>query len=215
MKKLFGIAAVLSVLFVLPGVSYSYDNHYTYSYGPRPYFSGQLGVSFLTDSDWAEPGYTETYQFDPGFATSFASGARFGIFRIEGEVGYQTNDMDKIKVCSGGDCFTDSFSTGDMSALSFLGNFYIDFINASPVTPFITAGMGVARVEANDLGGPGYDYDDTGFAYQVGAGLAFAVNPNLTIDLKYRYFATEDNDFEGANVKFASHNVYGGLRFTF
>jgi len=39
--------------------------------------------------------------------------------------------------------------------------------------------------------------DDTVFAYQIGAGAGYAVNKNITIDLKYRYFATEDPDFEG------------------
>ncbi len=90
-----------------------------------------------------------------------------------------------------------------------MANVYLDFVNSSPVTPFLTAGIGMAEVTLFDY------YDDTVFAYQVGAGLTFAINPHMSIDLKYRYFATEDLDFEGIEAEFASHNVYCGFRFTF
>ena len=53
------------------------------------------------------------------------------------------------------------------------------------------------------------------FAWQVGAGIGYALTPQLTFDLKYRYFATSDPEFDGTEVEYASHNVYAGIRLHF
>lgn len=211
MKRTFSVVVALFMLLMLPVVSFSA--------APRPYISGQLGVAFLADSDLSIPSedVTATLEFDPGLAASFAGGANFGMFRVEGEIGYQQNDVDKISLCIEGYCGSGNAS-GDFSTLSFLGNFYFDFVNSSPVTPYITAGLGIARVEMNDMVIEGEHVggnDDTVFAYQFGVGLAFAINKNMAIDLKYRYFATAEPDFDGVEAEFASHNVYCGFRYTF
>ena len=209
MKKTFLVVVVLLMLFMLPAASFSA--------APRPYISGQLGVAFLADSDVTEPGYyTETleyeYDFDPGFATTFAGGVNFGMFRVEGEIGYQTNEIDRVNA--------------DIYCLSFLANGYIDFVNTSRFTPYISAGIGIANVGVES---DYYDYyyddyyhdsdyyedDDTVFAYQVGAGVAYAINKNMTLDLKYRFFATEDPNLYRSKVEFKSHNIYFGFRYTF
>ena len=72
-----------------------------------------------------------------------------------------------------------------------------------------STGVGYANV---DLDG---DEDDSVFAYQVGAGIGYAVSDQATIDLKYRYFATEDPDFGGVDAEVASHNIYLGIRVNF
>jgi len=215
MKKTFSASVILLMLFMLPSISL----------GAKigPYISVNLGGAFLNDSDQSQGGYDlETMKFDPGFASSFAGGFNFGMFRIEGELGYQGNDVDtKYDDYYYDHYYDDDYDhdhhydddyyddESDLTAYSLMGNFYLDFVNPSPVTPFLTAGIGMATVNL-------FDYDhDTVFAYQVGAGLAFAINPHMSIDLKYRYFATEDPDFGGLEAKFASHNVYGGFRFTF
>ena len=208
MKKTFSIIVCLFTLLILPGVSIS-DAPKT-----GPYMSGQMGISFLSDSDLTEPGFaTETFEFDPGFAVGFAGGYNFGMFRLEGELGYQINDIDQLSM-PGGRINTN----GDMTALSFMANGYFDFVNSSPFTPYITAGIGIARLDINDLAiGPVYvgDKDDTVFAYQVGVGVAFTINKNMAGDFKYRYFATDDPDFDGSEGEYASHNIYGGFRFNF
>ncbi len=204
MKRTFSVFVVLLVLFMLPSISLGYNKM-------GPYISGQLGVSNLTDSDVSIDGYDlGTIEYDPGFASSFAAGFNFGMFRIEGEWGYQGNNVDYKYHDDyyNDDDYYDEDDENDLNAYSFMGNFYLDFVNPSPVTPFITGGIGIANVEL-------FDADDTVLAYQVGMGLAFAINPHMSIDLKYRYFTTEDLDFEGYDVEFASHNVYCGFRFTF
>ena len=205
MKKTFSVVVGLFILLMLPLVSFSA--------GPGPYVKANLGMSFLMDSDFSEPGATGTLEFDTGFASSIAGGYNFGMFRVEGEIGYQKNDIDKGTVNSGGRSVSGSISEGDMTAFSLLANCYFDFVNTTPFTPFITAGLGMAKLEINNLGG--YDFDDTVFAYQFGAGVGYAINQNFNIDLTYRYFATDDPEFGGTKAEFASNNVYLGLRYNF
>ena len=57
--------------------------------------------------------------------------------------------------------------------------------------------------------------DDTVFAYQIAAGGSLAVNDRLSIDVQYRYFATEDPNFDGLKAEYATHNLFFGLRFNF
>jgi opacity protein-like surface antigen len=208
MKKAFSIIVVLFMLLMIPVISFSAPT--------GPYVSSHAGVSFLTESDIAGPGGAGTIEFDPGFAVGGAGGYNFGMFRIEGEIGYQRNEMDRASICSTGyGCVSGSIS-GNMSALSGLGNVYLDFVNSSPFTPYISGGMGIAYVNAEiDEGDETASENDTVFAYQVGAGVGFSINPNMIIDLKYRYFATSDIDVGDGNATVASHNVYIGFRYTF
>ena len=202
MKKTFSVIIGLFVLLMLPGVSLSAT--------PGPYVSSQLGVTFLTDSNYSEMVDYGTIEFKPGFAVGIAGGYNFGMFRVEGEIGYQKNDMDTGSVCSGGTCVSGNISSSDITALSFLVNGYFDFVNSSPFTPYITGGIGMANLDYKITN---WSDSDTVFAYQVGAGVAFTINKHFTIDLKYRYFATEDP--ETTISTFASHNVYLGFRYNF
>jgi opacity protein-like surface antigen len=202
------------MLVMLQGVSFG-DTTSTTIKGP--YISSQLGAAILTDSDLTAPEGTGTIEFKPGYAVGLAGGYNFGMFRLEGEIGYQINDIDKVSACSGGYCGSGNAS-GNVTALSGLANVYIDFVNSSPVTPYISGGIGVARIDINDFKIEGTligDADDTVFAWQVGAGVAFAINQHFTIDLKYRYFATADLEFTDTKYTVASHNIYFGFRYNF
>ncbi|MCI5144811.1 MAG: hypothetical protein D3923_04620, partial [Candidatus Electrothrix sp. AR3] len=72
----------------------------------------------------------------------------------------------------------------------------------------------------NDLCAAGWscgsnDVDDTVWSYQLSTGIGYALNEQLTVDALYRYFATDDPEFDGnVNYEFASHNFLVGLRFT-
>jgi opacity protein-like surface antigen len=102
---------------------------------------------------------------------------------------------------------------GDISSLALMGNLLADLPLSERVRPFLGAGIGLARVEANsnDLG----DEDDTVFAYQAIAGIGFPLTHVTTLDLQYRYFATADADFDGTDVEYQTHNFFAGLRFDF
>ena len=102
--------------------------------------------------------------------------------------------------------------SGDITALAFLVNGYYDFTNKSRFTPYISGGVGLAKIEIND---EDESLDDTVFAYQIGAGVGYAVSEKVTIDIKYRYFATSDPKFEEVGGEFASHNFLLGVRVNF
>jgi opacity protein-like surface antigen len=182
------------------------------------YVSGNIGFAMASDSDLTDstvPGVTVNTEFDTGLALGAALGYDFKRFRVEGEISYQKNDIDKIS--AQGTLFD---PTGDAVALSFLINGYYDFVNRSAFTPYISAGLGFAQVEFNDLdvsrlGFSGSNDKDTVFAYQIGIGVGYAVTQKVTIDAKYRYFGTEDSEYDTTKAEFTSNNFLFGVRFNF
>ena len=203
MKKTFSAIIGLLILLMLPGVSLSA--------APGPYVSGQLGVTFLNDSNYSEVmSDYGTIQYEPGFALGIAGGYNFGMFRVEGEIGYQKADMDTASDCSGSACVWRNISSSDITALSFLINGYFDFVNSSRFTPYISGGIGMANLDYRIENWSDYDVV---FAYQVGVGVAYTINDHFLIDLKYRFFATEE--LETTIETFGSHNVYLGVRYNF
>ena len=62
-----------------------------------------------------------------------------------------------------------------------------------------------------------YTEDDTVFAWNVGAGVSYAVSDMFDIELKYRYLMVADLEFEeGREVDGPnSHNISLGMRYNF
>jgi len=182
------------------------------------YVGGNIGFAKADDSELTDstvPGITVDTEFDSGLSFGAALGYDFNNFRVEGEISYQQNDIDNIG--AEGVYFD---ATGDAVALSFLINGYYDFINSSAFTPYVSAGLGVAQIEFNNLnisrlGFSGSSDEDTVFAYQIGAGVGYAITEKVTIDLKYRYFGTADSEYDTTEAEFASHNVLIGIRLNF
>ncbi len=213
MKRIFAVVFSLMMLLVLSGVSLAEPvkkQHLKKSELTEGlYVSVQGGAAFLTDSDVTR-NRTAGIETDLGGAIGVAAGYRIGALdkrvRVEGEVGYQKN------------CVDDDSGlrklTGDIKAYSFLVNGYFDFVKGKKIVPFITAGIGVAKVDA-DINRFTH-VDDTGLAYQIGAGIAYHLSDNWHIDLKYRYFDTF-SDLGGGNTnpEFTTNNVFLGLRYRF
>ena len=194
------------------------------------YMSGNLGYSMVNDSDLGT--FTEAelediieedlpagssgsleLSYDPGFTVGAAAGYDFGSVRLEGELSYQQNDFDEITATitipgegsgSGG-----IGVDGDVTNLLILCNGYYDFRKGSALRPYITAGIGYAFIDIEDE-------SDSVFAYQVGLGLSYAMNDNITWDLKYRYLGTSDLEVAGVgDVEYSAHSLNLGLRFNF
>ena len=207
MKKL---TVFLSALFFVFSVN---------AHAEGPYVGLKVGAVYLTDSDLTDPNLAGTVlevESDTGFSVGAAVGYGFSNnFRLEGEISYQSNDVDKINYLG-----LSASTTGDSTALTFLLNGYYDFKNNSPLTPFITGGLGYSKVELNDFNVPGsglpnINEDDNVFAYQVGGGLAYEMTEKATFDIGYRYFATEDPELDTSEVEFQNHILYLGLRYSF
>lgn len=86
--------------------------------------------------------------------------------------------------------------TADIESWVGLANAYIDLGTYLCITPYIGGGVGVASVSVlglKDVNVPASsvfyasDHTETNFAWAVYAGLAYDVNPSVTLDLAYRY----------------------------
>lgn len=193
--------------------------------GTGPYLSLNGGIAMLNNSEAEDSGMTLEFESDPGVALTGAFG--YGLcdfFRLETEIAYQKNELDKMELeISGISLGIDNIS-GDTDSLAGLLNGYFDIPTNNSFTPFVSAGIGFAKVEISNFTASlpsegvtlyGNGDDGTSLAYQVGAGFNIAFNHVLSLDVKYRYFATVDLELNHTDVDYSSHNVYGGLRFTF
>lgn len=183
------------------------------------YVGGQVSAVFLEDSGnkYDKLNLRLDSEYDTGLGLAAIFGKRYDNgFRVEGELGYRTNEVSDFK--AGGTSFG---ADGDISVFSFLFNTFFDLRNPSPFTPYFGAGAGIAQVLFDaSLDSFSIDDDTTVFAYQLGAGLGFEINPQLTLDLGYRYFATgdpriEDEDGDKFKTEYASHNLMAGIRVPF
>lgn len=192
------------------------------------YVSGNLGLSVPPDLTLTENyGAVSLYgdvSLDTGFALNGAVGYDFDNFRAEAEIGYQENDLDSVKLSAGFGNFQfgldpDFPVDGELEVMSYFANGYYDFKNTSAFTPFLGVGIGWATVDFN-LDRLNYSNDDTVFAYQVMAGVSYALSKNMAFDLSYRYVGADDPTFSNAytvdtEFEFSSHNFLLGVRYTF
>ncbi|MBA1065917.1 porin family protein, partial [Escherichia coli] len=131
---------------------------------------------------------------------------------------------------------------GDSSGLSvntLMMNTYYDFRNSSAFTPWVSVGVGYARVhhkatytdtswnksgEVSDISALHYSGYDNNFAWSIGAGVRYDVTPDIALDLSYRYLdagksSLSYKDTEGdkykseADVK--SHDIMFGVTYHF
>jgi outer membrane immunogenic protein len=182
----------------------------------RPYVGISAGVFMPTDSNVSDFSGSGNLEYDTGYSISGTGGFAFNNgLRLEGELTYKQADTDKVTVFG----FSGPVNS-DIAALGFLANIYYDFKNSSPVTPYIGGGIGFATLylsQGTDNTGGWFwsEDDDTVFAYQLAAGVAFDVSKNVAIDLGYRYFGTSDPQFGQLDAEFGSHNLLVGARFKF
>jgi OmpA-OmpF porin, OOP family len=192
------------------------------------YLSGFGGVNFLdeaTGSADAGPGvsYTVDVESDLGWVGGIAGGYAFSEWlRAEAELSYRHNGLDQASL---GPIAVDL--DGDTTALSAMGNLWFDLPLGGPVRPFLGGGIGMSQVSLNDVevpalgGGTFVDDSDWVFAYQIGGGVAYRVAPNVDITAEYRYFGTENPEFNldaaptTGEFEYSSHSVLFGVRFTF
>ena len=215
MKKTVQLLLVAAMFFSLSTFAYS---------APGLYVGGNFGLASLNESDISSSdipaGVNMKFITDKGLSLGGFVGYAFeNNFRIEGELVSQSNDFDKIKVDYLGTKVALDLD-GDISSGALLANGYYDFKNESRFTPFIGAGVGIANVVINDLeivgsGESDEDGDETVIAYQLTVGVGYEITERITLDLKYRYFATEDLDIDGGTVEYSSNNFYSGIRFSF
>ena len=168
-------------------------------------------------------------QFDPGINVGTTGGYNFGFFRLEGEMSYKRGEISEVTERTYGARYANV--DGHLGAFAMMVNGFFDLHNESPVTPYLGCGIGFASLNLNNTRGVDANSgalndhifrsdDDFVFAYQAGAGLEFALNQRLSLDLGYRYFGTSRGSFRkdwpnSTDLKFESHNAAVGLRLKF
>lgn len=134
----------------------------------------------------------------------------------------------------------------EIQANTLLFNLFYDFPTNSPFTPFVGAGVGVSHIKGK-LSTMDYDkitkksyphtesHKTTNFAWQIGAGISYALTGTVNLDLAYRYthlgkaklqsYSGCDIDADGGLGDYVSdhtevkdlttHSLSAGIRFSF
>jgi opacity protein-like surface antigen len=221
MKRFVTLAVIVTMTVVLCASAYARDRskNRTKAQSTGFYIGGNAGLNLLGDSS-LENGSSLGIEYDSGYLVGGSLGYDFGEFRLDAEVAYKTNDAsDIITTPSGG--FT---ADGSTSVLSYMINGYFDIPINRSLKPYLGAGIGYATVTL-DVGIPGVfptlaDDSDSVLAYQFSAGVGYEISRTTTLNLGYRYFATEDPEminFGGLpfTTEYQTHEFVVGVRFLF
>jgi len=238
MKKALSLVMVFLVAVAFSATGYSAEK----------YVSLGAGISWMNDSDIEDVagivdvlGGEIEMDYGSGFTATGAFGCDYGDYRVEGEIGYQSGDVDGI-----GLDFSDVIDLhdlnidwdgkasadlkGDVSVLTLMVNGYYDIdLGGVELSPYV--GVGVAQVSLDDvkaadglvseqaehpadlLNELNLDVHETTFAYQAGVVLGIPVADNIMLDARYRYFATTDfSTLALINTNVDSHSAMLGLR---
>jgi opacity protein-like surface antigen len=183
-------------------------------YAPPPpadfggwYLRGDIGISNQRvdklNPSFLDPGITigstQGLGFDSAGIFGLGAGYRFNNwFRADVTGEYRSNaNLHGLQIINfnGAPAFTDEYH-GSKSEWLFLANAYVDLGTWWCITPFIGAGVGTSRNTISNFqdintpnGGVAFapNASKWNFAWAAHAGLAYKVNPSLTLELAYRY----------------------------
>jgi opacity protein-like surface antigen len=116
-------------------------------------------------------------------------------WRIEGEIGWRSNDLDAAALLDPG---------GSVSVVSLMANAYYDFGGRDRAfVPYVGAGIGAAQVEVKagftpPLSPVTVDDSATVLAYQLMAGVTIGLGERTDLDIGYRYFSSPSVEMTGA-----------------
>jgi len=151
-----------------------------------------------------------------GYDADIIAGYKFGLLRLEGELGYKRSKLKNVEVsqplltavgtAAGIPVTSDKFNLdGHVSIASMMVNALAD-TNFGGGKFGAYAGGGVGEAWAN-YGGT----NDNTLAAQGIVGLRYAVSDHVDAGIKYRYFYTGklslDSDFVANNVPFSTHSA--------
>jgi opacity protein-like surface antigen len=230
--KLAYLAAVAASAIAAPAIAQS----------TGPYVGLEGGVLFPKDRhvdatvNYTNPALTDTTYPDAfdvnqktGFDLDAIAGYDFGLFRLEGELGYKRSKNDTRL----NPAFVSAYNTATGVTLT---NSDFDLNNHTTVLSAMLNGLvdgDLGGVRVYGGGGVGYadvkalGDSDNAFAWQLIAGASVPVTPNVDVGLKYRYFRTgnlhftDTRAFPEAGValdssgKFSSHSVLASLIYNF
>lgn len=182
------------------------------------YLHGFAGANWLDDTTFSGSinGGQQTVDtdFDPGFGIGIAIGREIPQWstdnigtRIELELSYRDNDVDDINFTGNGPS-PEANVSGDISSTSLFANVLFDFKQQGKWTPYAGLGLGVTRSDLDFSYGPGVRVsdDDTNFATQLIAGVAYELNDSTALTLDGRY----SRAFDVSAPRFAPNGALTG-----
>ncbi len=205
MKKTFLITVCCAILLSISPIAYSADGLYV---------SGNLGLTDVPNMNFTDyvvipPGPHIDLETKLGLAYGAAIGYGFlDSFRIEEEITRQRNDIKKEG---------SKDAKGKVTNTLILCNAYYDWPSKNAFKPFFSVGIGFASIETKVPNGRplAIDYQRGVFAYEVGAGIGYAINDKVTFDCKYRYQGNSTLKYGTTKMDYSSHNLYIGIRYAF
>ena len=158
---------------------------------------------------------------DRGHVVGFTIGKRFDNISVELELSHRENDLDDFDfdtISAVGTTLALNLGNipleGTHSSRSALINAWVD-LPMGNIRPYFGGGLGVTDVnlEIDTISGAtsNFDESDTVMAFQLGAGLKFAVSDNVSLDLGYRFFGADDpvhdDGVDEVELEYQNHSV--------
>lgn len=171
---------------------------------PYWYIGLDASVNQQADGDF---GTTEA-SYDTGVGFNGAWGYRFleTSAAVELEVGYDKSDVDN--------------GVGELKNNFVAINGIVDFPTGSQVSPYVGAGIGLARVDADSVtvNGVSANGHDTVPMYQAMVGVSYKPEtmPRTELNVGYRYQGLfDDAEIGTTDVEFQNHALEVGAEFNF
>lgn len=214
MKKTLLLAGVATLVFAANANAFYY----------KQYVSAKANYSFTShDMEYQtfheKPNRTGEIGFsDDVWGGSLAYGIKTCAIRTELEFNLKETAKKQFK----SDKSTASLAVKDRSVML---NAYYDINTGTKFTPYVGAGLGIAMLKASERGiysdnksANASDSRNT-FAWQIGAGVSYALNDNFNVDLGYRFLDEGHVAYKDVNslnkYEAKAHEVSLGVRYTF
>lgn len=180
------------------------------------YVSGKFFYSDMSNDVkiTEEEGKEKQNANDNVYGGSLAYGIKTGAVRTELELNIRSKA--EKKYTEGKNSWKNSLENN-----SLMLNAYYDIDTGTKFTPYVGAGIGMARLKAKiaDSDGVSFSKNKTSFAWQIGAGVSYAMTDNLSLDAGYRYVDSGDVTIKNEDEKYKfesnSHEFLLGLRYSF
>ena len=187
-----------------------------------PYVSVFGGASLLNDLHIADSGTQYTWHFNGGYILGGAVGVKWNeLLRTELELSHAVWSANHWTHT--GDGGYAGAASGNLQATYLLGNVWFDVPTNGMVTPYVGGGLGVgwANADVTGLKAASLLGGNSGLAFQLGAGLKFAVSESVDVDLGYRFKHITNITFSDQNgnpwtpTNLVSHNFQLGVTLKF
>lgn len=182
------LASTALALFAGVGQAQANDDLYMNFFG---------GVNFLADDSGAQGGSIFSTDADTGFVLGAAFGTELTNWAkglsTELAVSYRRNDL-------GGTWNGGNAIEGNMATFAILVNTWYEFDVGSKFRPYIGGGAGWGRMNGDVVfvGAGNYaDFSNTGFSWQLGAGIHYEVMEDVDVGIGYRWFRGPEFEFGG------------------